>query len=117
RSGDCDIEKAVNAARQAQSKWAGFTPVKRGELLREIALAMKARKRELAEVVALETGKSPKDAAGETDGAIELAFFMAGEGRRFYGRTTTSAVPNRHAMTVRESIGVAGLIIAANTPI
>ena len=46
-----------------------------------------------------------------------MGFFVAGEGRRFYGRTTTSAVPNRQAMRVRQPLGVAGLIIAANTPI
>ena len=72
---------------------------------------------EVARIVADETGKSPKDARGETDGAIELGYFMAGEGRRFYGRTMPSAVPNRQAMTVRQPLGVAGLIIAANTPI
>src|SRR5204863_965310 len=64
-----------------------------------------------------ETGKSPKDARGETDGAIEMGYFVAGEGRRFYGRTMPSAVANRQAMTIRQPLGVAGLIIAANTPI
>jgi aldehyde dehydrogenase (NAD+) len=68
-------------------------------------------------VVAAETGKAPKDARGETDGAIELGYFMAGEGRRFYGRTLPSATPHRHALTIRQPLGVAGLIIAANTPI
>jgi aldehyde dehydrogenase (NAD+) len=58
-----------------------------------------------------------KDARGETDAAIEMGFFVAGEGRRFYGRTTTSAVPNKAALIVRQPLGVAGLIIAANTPI
>ena len=68
-------------------------------------------------LVARETGKSKKDALGETDAAIEMGFFVAGEGRRFYGQTTTSAVPNKAAMVVRQPLGVAGLIIAANTPI
>jgi acyl-CoA reductase-like NAD-dependent aldehyde dehydrogenase len=117
RSKAPDVELAVQAARKAQPAWADMTPVQRGDLLREIALAMRQQQREIAEVVALETGKSPKEAFGETTGAIELGLFMAGEGRRFYGRTTTSAVPNRHAMTVRQPLGVAGLIIAANTPI
>ena len=71
----------------------------------------------IAEVVAAETGKSPGDARGEVGAAIEMGYFVAGEGRRFYGRTTTSAIPNRQAMTVRQPLGVAGLIIAANTPI
>jgi aldehyde dehydrogenase (NAD+) len=58
-----------------------------------------------------------KQALGETGGAIAQGEFMAGEGRRLYGRTTTSAVPNKYAMVVRQPLGVAGLIIAANTPI
>src|SRR3569623_2025643 len=58
-----------------------------------------------------------KDALGETDAAVAQGLFMAGEGQRLYGRTTTSAVPNKYASTVREPLGVAGLLIAANTPI
>ena len=65
----------------------------------------------------LETGKSPKEALGETGGAIALGRFFAGEGQRLYGRTTTSGVANRHVGMVREPCGVAALIIAANTPI
>jgi aldehyde dehydrogenase (NAD+) len=76
-----------------------------------------ARREEVARVVHLETGKSYKEALGETDGAIALGRFMAGEGQRLYGRTTTSGVPHKYAMTVRQPVGVAGLIIAANTPI
>src|SRR5205823_13111833 len=58
-----------------------------------------------------------RDARGETDAAIELGYFIAGEGRRFCGKTMPSATPHREAMTVRQPLGVAGLIIAANTPI
>ncbi|MFC1829868.1 aldehyde dehydrogenase family protein, partial [Thermodesulfobacteriota bacterium] len=64
-----------------------------------------------------ETGKSYQDALGETEGAIALGLFYASEGQRLYGKTTTSAVPNKYAMTIRQPLGVAGLIIAANTPI
>src|SRR5262245_40305793 len=78
---------------------------------------MQQHRSALAAIVSRETGKSMKDALGETDAAIEMGFFVAGEGRRFYGRTTTSGVPDRTAMTVRQPMGVAGLIIAANTPI
>jgi aldehyde dehydrogenase (NAD+) len=60
---------------------------------------------------------SRKAALLETGGACALGLFMAGEGRRLYGRTTTSATPDRNAMTVREPLGVAGLIVAANTPV
>jgi aldehyde dehydrogenase (NAD+) len=79
--------------------------------------AMQDRAAEFAEVVAAETGKSAKDAAGETSGAIQLGLFFAGEGQRMYGRTTTSSVAGRRAMTIRQPIGVAGLIVPANTPI
>ena len=117
RSRESDVKLAVQAARKAQPAWAEMTPVMRGDILREIALTMRHRQHEIAEIVTAETGKSPKEAFGETGGAIELGMFMAGEGRRFYGRTTTSAVSNKHAMTIRQPLGVAGLIIAANTPI
>jgi aldehyde dehydrogenase (NAD+) len=117
RSGQADVAQAVELARVAQPAWAETTVVKRGDVLRGMAMLMKERRAEIAELVALETGKSRKDALGETDAAIEMGFFVAGEGRRFYGRTTTSAVPHKTAMTIRQPLGVAGLIIAANTPI
>lgn len=117
RSRRADIESAVCAARTAQPAWTAATVVKRGDVLRRIALLMQEHREALATIVSRETGKSLKDARGETDAAIEMGFFVAGEGRRFYGRTTTSAVPNKAAMTIRQPLGVAGLIIAANTPI
>src|SRR5688572_10920765 len=117
RSSTADVSRAVDIAKRAQPGWAALTAVKRGDILRQIALLMRERREALAELVALEAGKSKKDALGETDAAIEMGFFVAGEGRRFYGQTTTSAVPNKAAMVVRQPLGVAGLIIAANTPI
>jgi aldehyde dehydrogenase (NAD+) len=91
--------------------------VQRGDMLLDIARAMRKHQNEMAAIVAMETGMSLNAAMGETGGAIAQGEFTAGEGRRFYGRTTTSAVPNKYAMTVRQPLGVAGLIIAANTPI
>jgi len=117
RSTRPDVERAVSVARAAQPAWAAMTVVKRGEILRSIAILMNERRDDIAALVARETGKSMKDARGETDAAIEMGFFVAGEGRRFYGTTTTSAVPNKAALIVRQPLGVAGLIIAANTPI
>ncbi len=117
RSSAADVNAAVEIARAAQPSWAAMTVVKRGEILRQIAILMRTHRDAIAALVAKETGKSKKDALGETDAAIEMGFFVAGEGRRFYGQTTTSAVPNKSAMIVRQPLGVAGLIIAANTPI
>jgi aldehyde dehydrogenase (NAD+) len=117
RSGAEDVAKAVQAAKYAQAAWAELTPVQRGEILHDIAQAMRKYQKEIAAIVALETGMSFNAAFGETGGAIAQGEFMAGEGRRLYGRTTTSAVTNKYAITVRQPLGVAGLIIAANTPI
>jgi aldehyde dehydrogenase (NAD+) len=117
RSREPDVRAALAAARRAQPAWAERTVVSRGDIIRAIALALRKRQEEIAGLVAAETGKSPKDARAETNAAIEMGMFLAGEGRRFYGRTTTSAVPNKTALTVRQPLGVAGLIIAANTPI
>src|SRR5262249_59730439 len=64
-----------------------------------------------------ETGKSSELALGEVDAAVEMGFFVAGEGRRLYGRTTTSAMPNRTVMSVRRPVGVAALIVSFNTPL
>ena len=117
RSDAVDTRAAVAAAVEAQPAWAARTVEERGRLLRRVAQLLERDLEAIAGIVAEETGKSPKDARGETGGAIELGYFVAGEGRRFYGRTMPSAVPNRQAMTVRQPLGVAGLIIAANTPI
>jgi aldehyde dehydrogenase (NAD+) len=117
RSTAADVRLAVKVAAAAQPAWAAATVVRRGEILRQLALNMRDHRADLAALVAAETGKSRKDALGETDAAIEMGFFIAGEGRRFYGQTTTSAVPNKAALTIRQPLGVAGLIIAANTPI
>lgn len=117
RSTRADVELAIDLARRAQPAWAATTPVRRGEILRRIAMLVQEHRDTIAALVSTETGKSKKDALGETDAAIEMGFFVAGEGRRSYGRTTTSAVPNRTALVVRQPLGVAGLIIAANTPI
>jgi aldehyde dehydrogenase (NAD+) len=102
RSDARDIDEAVAAATRAFPSWAAQTPVRRGDLLHELALAMRSRRDELARTVADETGKSVKDAIGETDAAIAQGLFMAGEGRRWYGRTTTSAVVNRTPIIVRQ---------------
>ncbi|MEW6572034.1 MAG: aldehyde dehydrogenase family protein [Bacillota bacterium] len=117
RSRAADVEMAVKASKRAQPSWEDTTVVYRSDILRAAALILRERKEEMARIVALETGKSFKDALGETGAAIEMGFFVAGEGRRFYGRTTTSAVQSKSVITVRQALGVAGLIVAANTPI
>lgn len=117
RSQADDTRAAIEAAERAQPGWAATTPVERGRILRVLAQLMERDAQRLSEIVAAETGKSLEGALGETGGAVEQGYFMAGEGRRFYGRTTTSAVPHRTVTIHRQPLGVAGLIIAANTPL
>jgi len=116
RSGKAEIDAAVTAARGAQPAWDETPGVQRGEILHRIANLIEARSDELSRIVAQEAGKKPADARGETAAAVQCARFFAGEGQRLYGRTVTSGMVGRWAMTVRRPCGVAGLIIAANTP-
>ena len=117
RSGEADVAEAVTASEDARGDWAELTPVARGMLLHDLVDSLRTHRGEIARIVSMETGKSMKEALGETDGAIAQGMFFAGEGQRFFGRTRTSGVPNRFAQTIRQPVGVAGLIIAANTPI
>lgn len=116
-SSAADIDAAVSLAVSTQPSWGQTPGVQRGAILHRIADLLIENRDELAAIVAEETGKSAKDAAGEVGGAAQLGLFFASEGQRLYGRTTTSGQPHRHAVTVRRPRGVAGLIIAANTPI
>lgn len=117
RSSAEDIHSAVEIAKISQPGWADTPPVQRGMVLYDIVKTMDRYQDQIAEIVAIETGKSFKEAYGETGGAIACGLFYVGEGQRLYGRTTTSGVANKYAMTVRNPVGIAGLIIAANTPI
>jgi len=112
-----DIQSAVQAACRAQLDWAQTPPVQRGLRLHQIVRALQDRQADMARVVADETGKSYKEAWGETAGAIQLGLFYASEGQRLYGRTIASGIAYRQVLTVRQPIGVAGLIVPANTPI
>ncbi len=112
-----DVGAAVSAAGRAAVGWSEYTPVKRGQLLAGIVSLMKSRAGELAECVALETGKPPQDARGEVQAAILQGEYFAGEGMRLHGRSLTSGMPGKSSHTVRQPRGICGLIVPANTPI
>ena len=117
KSGAADVAAAVEAACAAQPEWAERTPVARGDVVRELALLLRDRREEASEIVVAETGKPRELALGETDAAVEMGLFVAGEGRRSYGRTTTASMPHRTVLTVRQPVGVAGLVTSFNTPL
>lgn len=113
----CDTHSAIDVASKSFESWSGYTPIKRGQILGDIVTSMKQRLDELADCIAIETGKPPQDARGEVGGAILQAEFWAGEGMRLYGRSLTSGMPGKYSYLVRQARGVAGLIVPANTPI
>ncbi|KKW18864.1 MAG: NAD-dependent aldehyde dehydrogenase [Parcubacteria group bacterium GW2011_GWB1_50_9] len=111
-----DVEKVLRSAEKGFEAWSEISVVKRAEILRGAVFLMQARKEELAEIVARESGKSKKSALGEVDAAIECGFFFAGEGRRFFGEVLPTAVPNRSVKMVREPVGIGALITPFNNP-
>ncbi|MDW8338369.1 MAG: aldehyde dehydrogenase family protein [Thermoleophilia bacterium] len=117
RSRGEDVDRAVATAAAAQPAWAERTAVARGDVLRELALLLRSRREELAALVVEETGKPSELSLAEVDAAAEMGFFVAGEGRRLYGRTLTSSVPHRTVFTKRQPLGVAALITSFNTPL
>ena len=112
-----DVDNCISCLVENKNIWSNTPPVERGYILHKICNLLEDNQERMAQIVHLETGKSLDDALGETKGAISLGRFFAGEGQRLYGRTTTSGQKDKYAMTVRQPCGVAGLIIAANTPI
>jgi aldehyde dehydrogenase (NAD+) len=112
-----DVAAAVEIAAAAFPVWSRVTAVARGNMLGAWARLMREHRSKLSQIVARETGKPPQDAAGEVDGAILQAEYFAGEGMRLYARSLTSGVTGKFSHTVREPLGVAGLIVPANTPI
>lgn len=116
RGSKTDARKAVASAVKKFAVWSVESVVKRAEVLRRAAQIMESRQTELAELLALEAGKSQKDSLGEIAAAISCGYFFAGEGRRFTGEVLTSANPNRHVELVRQSIGIGVLITPFNNP-
>lgn len=116
-SSAADVDEAISAAAAAFPGWSATSPVQRGDHLHAFAAALRTESEALAAIVAEETGKPLQDARGEVGGAIQLADFFAGEGMRLYARTLTSRMPGKSSHTIRQPIGVAGLIVPANTPI
>ncbi|MBU8878403.1 aldehyde dehydrogenase family protein [Bacillus sp. FJAT-29790] len=112
-----DVDNAVQAAKIAQKSWRLVPAPERAELLYKVAFLLKERKEEIAQLLTSEMGKVIDEARGEVQEAIDMAFYMAGEGRRLFGDTVPSELRNKFALSVRVPIGVAGLITPWNFPI
>src|ERR1700685_2088669 len=111
-----DVDAAVESAKQAYKKWRLVPAPKRAEILYRAAESMVAHKEDFSKDMTREMGKVLAETRGDVQEAIDMTYYMAGEGRRLFGQTTPSELPNKFAMSVRQSIGVAGLITPWNFP-
>ena len=116
RSDQRDVDDAVDAAAAAFETWRLFPAPRRGELLFRAAQLLLERKEQFAEDMTREMGKVMEETRGDVQEAIDMAFFMAGEGRRLHGQTTPSELHNKFAMSVRMPLGVCALITPWNFP-
>ncbi|HEX7580376.1 MAG TPA: aldehyde dehydrogenase family protein [Thermoanaerobaculia bacterium] len=115
-SDDRDVKDAVDAAAEAYKSWRLVPGPQRGEILYRLGEILRDRKEEYARAMTREMGKVLKEARGDVQEAIDMAFLMGGEGRRLHGQTTPSELPNKFAMSVRAPIGVCGFITPWNFP-
>ena len=111
-----DVDNAVAAAKEAYKSWHLMPAPKRGEILFRAARLLHERKETLAEQMTREMGKVLVETRGDVQEAIDMTFYMAGEGRRQFGQTMPSELPNKFCMTARSPIGVCALITPWNFP-
>jgi aldehyde dehydrogenase (NAD+) len=117
RSGREDVERAVQSARRGFEAWRKVPAPHRGDVLRRVGDLLVARKEELARVMTREMGKVLKETRGDVQEGIDTAYYAATEGRRLFGQTVPSELPDKWAMTYRRPIGVCGLITPFNFPL
>jgi len=116
-SGPQDVDAAVRAAKAAYPAWSMMPAPKRGEILFRVARLLAEHKEELSTLMTREMGKVIAEARGDVQEAIDVAYYMAGEGRRLFGQTVPSEMPNKFAMAIRRPIGVVGIITPWNFPV
>ncbi|WP_249872612.1 aldehyde dehydrogenase family protein [Oceanobacillus saliphilus] len=111
------VDAAVQAAKKAQKEWALVPAPQRAEVLYRVGYIMKERKERLSQLLTMENGKVIEEARGEVQEGIDMAFYMAGEGRRLFGQTTPAELKDKFAMSQRCPVGVVGIITPWNFPI
>jgi aldehyde dehydrogenase (NAD+) len=111
-----DLNDAVMAARDAYKTWRLVPAPKRAEIIYKIAQRVQKEKEKLAHDMTREMGKVLKESRGDVQEVIDMSYFMAGEGRRQFGQTTPSELPDKFMMSVRQPLGVCGFITPWNFP-
>ena len=111
-----DVQHAIDAARRAYERWRLVPAPRRAEMLFRAAQLIADRKEELARDMTREMGKILDETRGDVQEAIDMTFFMAGEGRRQSGQTVPSELRDKFAMSVRQPLGVCAIITPWNFP-
>jgi len=112
-----EVHAACVAAREASKAWAQTPAPQRAEVLGRLVFLLTQDKESLARFVAREVGKPLREARGSVQEAIDTAVFFQSEGRRLYGQTVPSELPEKELFTYRRPIGVVGVITAGNFPL
>jgi aldehyde dehydrogenase (NAD+) len=111
-----DVDAAIAAARRAYAGWRLFPAPRRAEILYRAAQILIERKEQFARDMTREMGKVLEETRGDVQEAIDMTYFMAGEGRRQYGQTVPSELRDKFAMSVRQPLGVCSVITPWNFP-
>jgi acyl-CoA reductase-like NAD-dependent aldehyde dehydrogenase len=112
-----DVDDAITAAAEAYKKWRLVPAPKRAEIVYRIGQKLIEKKEEISQQMTREMGKVIKETRGDTQEAIDMSFLYAGEGRRMFGHTTPSEMPNKFQMSMRIPLGVCAMITPWNFPI
>ncbi len=112
-----DVDAAVAAAKSAYQEWRLVPAPRRGEVLYRVAQLLETRKEHLSRIMTQEMGKVLTEARGDVQEAIDMAYFMGGEGRRMLGYTAPVEMPNKFGMALREPAGVVALVTPWNFPV
>jgi acyl-CoA reductase-like NAD-dependent aldehyde dehydrogenase len=111
-----DTAMAIKAAETAYPMWRRTPAPKRGEILYAFGALLAEHKERLARAMTREMGKVLAEARGDVQEGIDIAYLMGGEGRRMAGETVPSELPDKWAMSIRQPLGVAGIITPWNFP-
>jgi aldehyde dehydrogenase (NAD+) len=111
-----DVDAAVQAAAKAFKSWRLVPAPRRGEILYRVGALLAEKKEQLAREMTEEMGKVLLEARGDVQEGVDMAYYMAGEGRRLFGQQVPAELPNKWAMAVRKPLGVCGMITPWNFP-
>src|SRR6187551_2687420 len=111
-----DVAAAIRAAEDSLPAWRNMPAPKRGEIMFNFGALLAENKERLARAMTREMGKVLAEARGDVQEGVDIAYLMAGEGRRMFGDTVPSELPDKWAMSIRQPLGVAGIITPWNFP-